>query len=707
MQESWNNFLFSTPFIPHGHCYLWQTNLVLLHLLSDSIIALSYYSIPITLFYFVQKRKDLPFSWIFLLFSAFIIACGTTHLLEVWTIWNPIYWVAGSIKALTALISLVTAVELVPLVPKALAIPSPTQLKEANQELQTQIVERCRVENELRIYQNHLEDLVEIRTQEITNTNEKLQRILETLCESEERYRYLVEAIPQLVWTSNSEGECDFFNKNWSEYTGLTFEESLGFGWLAALHPDDIQNAYDIWVNATEHGCLYENEYRFKRANDGSYRWQLARALPLKNEEGLVVKWFGTCTDIHEQKEIQQQRAHLLELEQAARTKAETANRIKNQFLAVLSHELRTPLNSILGWSQLLQTRKFDPAKTEQALATIERNAKLQVKLIEDLLDVSRILQGKLVLNTVNVNVKSTILSAIEIIRLAADSKLIQLNTVFTANLAQVLGDATRLQQIFWNLLSNAVKFTPQGGKIDIHLEQVNGYAQISIRDSGKGISAEFLPYVFDYFRQADGSATRQFGGLGLGLAIARNIVEIHGGTITVESPGLNQGATFIVRLPLVKNDHPDMILEDIDSSDVTTTHLTLNRVRILVVDDDADSRDFLAFILQQDGANVITVNSAVKALEVLAQTDIDVLVSDISMPEMDGYSLMRQLKSWEGEQSGEIPAIPKSIALTAYAGEWDQHQAIEAGFQLHLSKPIVAEELVSAIADLVNKEKF
>jgi PAS domain S-box-containing protein len=293
MAELWTYLFSSGPFIPHGHCYLWKTDLVLLHLISDALIAIAYYSIPATLFYFVRKRQDLPFHWIFLLFSGFIVACGTTHILAVWTLWHPNYWISGFVKALTAGISLITAVELIPLVPKALALPSPAQLELANQHLQIQIAERLRVEEELRKYQNHLEDLVTLRTHEITKTNEQLhqeiaerQRLLEVVRQSEERYRYLADAIPQLVWTADAHGECDYFNQNWCDYTGLTLEQSLGSGWVAALHPDDVQKAYEVWINAAKSNTVYENEYRFKRAADNSYRWQLARGLPLKDKQG-------------------------------------------------------------------------------------------------------------------------------------------------------------------------------------------------------------------------------------------------------------------------------------------------------------------------------------------------------------------------------------------------------------------------------------
>ncbi|MEH2437427.1 MAG: ATP-binding protein [Nostoc sp.] len=701
----WTIFFTSESFIPHGHCYLWQTNLVWLHILSDAFIALAYYSIPATLFYFVRKRQDLPFDWIFLLFSAFIVACGTTHLIEIWTLWHPTYWLSGFVKAVTAIISVITAVQLIPLVPQALALPSPAQLEQGNQELQTQIGERLRVEEELRKYQNHLEEMVAVRTNEMTKANEQLQqeilerqRILEILRQSEERYRYLAEAIPQLVWTTNPNGECDFFNQNWCEYTGLTLEQSLGSGWLAALHPDDIQNADEVWCNAVKNSTIYNNEYRFKRASDGSYRWQLARGLPLKDEQGIVVKWFGTCTDIHEQKQILEERAHLLELEQIARAKAETANRIKDEFLAVLSHELRTPLNAILGWSKLLQTGRINQTKTSEALATIERNATLQVQLIEDLLDISRILQGKLTLDITKINLESTILSGLQTMRLAAEAKLIEVSTVFEPLMGEVMGDSTRLQQVVWNLLSNAVKFTPKGGKIQVRLKQADGYAQIIVSDTGKGISAEFLPFVFDYFRQADSTSTRNFGGLGLGLAIVRNIIEIHGGIVKADSHGEDKGATFTVSLPLLQDEKPSLTDEQNDPVLLTSKSLPLAGVRILVVDDEPDSLDFAAFVLEQDGAFVIGLSSAYEALQTLAEIKLDVLVSDISMPDMDGYMLIRKVRSWTAEQGGQIPAI----ALTAFARNDDQQEALKAGFQMHLPKPFNPEKLIAAIAKLV-----
>ncbi|MBD2101369.1 PAS domain S-box protein [Leptolyngbya sp. FACHB-261] len=373
------------------------------------------------------------------------------------------------------------------------------------------------------------------------------------------------------------------------------------------------------------------------------------------------------------------------------------ASRIKDEFLAVLSHELRSPLNPILGWSRLLQTRKLDAAKTAIALATIERNAKLQSELIEDLLDVSRILQGKLSLNVTPINLAATIRAALETVRLAAEAKAIEVEVSLDANVSSVSGDATRLQQVVWNLVSNAVKFTPSGGRVEVRLVQAERQAQITVRDNGKGIPAEFLPYVFDYFRQADSATTRKFGGLGLGLAIVRHLVELHGGTVEADSPGEGLGATFTVRLPLLPLGSAD------DQTEQSSQSLpSLQGVQVLVVDDDTDTREFVTFLLEQYGAQVTNAASAQEALVALTQSKPDVLVSDIGMPEMDGYTLLRQVRALPLEQGGQIPAI----ALTAYAGEMNQQQALQAGFQKHISKPVEPDLLVASITALIGREQ-
>jgi PAS domain S-box-containing protein len=400
--------------------------------------------------------------------------------------------------------------------------------------------------------------------------------------------------------------------------------------------------------------------------------------------------------------------ARLYEAERQARSAAEAsgkeaqaANRIKDEFLAVLSHELRSPLNPILGWSKLLQTGKLDPLRTQQALATIERNAKLQAELIEDLLDVSRILQGKLRLTISAVDLAATIRAAIETMRLAAEAKSIQIEANLDRNVGQISGDATRIQQVVWNLLSNAVKFTPPGGHVTVRLDTdptapaQQPYAQLTVSDTGKGIAPHFLPYVFDYFRQEDGATTRKFGGLGLGLAIVRHLVELHGGTISADSAGEGQGASFTVRLPLMAS-QPQPSLIPVE----TERPANLNGLKILIVDDETDTREFITFLLEQAGAHVTAVTSASEGLAALTQFKPDLLLSDIGMPELDGYWLLRQVRSLPPHQGGTIPAI----ALTAYAGEIDYQQAMAAGFQRHVPKPVEPDLLVRAIADLVQQ---
>jgi PAS domain S-box-containing protein len=387
----------------------------------------------------------------------------------------------------------------------------------------------------------------------------------------------------------------------------------------------------------------------------------------------------------------------LYNAEQSARTQAETANRLKDEFLAVLSHELRTPLNPILGWSKLLRTRKCDEATTTKALETIERNAKLQTQLIEDLLDVSRILRGKLTLNVDSVDLVPTIESAIETVRLAAQAKAIHIQTVFDRHAGQVAGDANRLQQVFWNLLSNAVKFTPQGGQVEIRLERVGTEAQIQVSDTGKGISPEFLPYVFDYFRQADSTTTRVFGGLGLGLAIVRQLVELHGGTVWAESPGVGCGATFTVRLPLMAVES-----EEPQENELISSSPNLEGVRVLVVDDEVDTLELLVFMLKEYGAQVRGVTEASEALLLISQWQPDLLLSDIGMPNVDGYMLIHQIRELESKLGRQIPAI----ALTAYAGETDHQQILASGFQKHVTKPVEPAKLVNAIASLVEHQQ-
>jgi PAS domain S-box-containing protein len=704
-------------------------------------------------------------------------------------------------------------------------------------------------------------------------------RLEAALQESEERFRQIADAYSTLIWMSDVDQLCYYFNKPWLEFTGRTMEQETGHGWAQGVHPDDLQRCLKTYVNAFDAREDFRMEYRLKRF-DEQYRWVLDIGVPRFTLEDDFLGYIGLCIDITDRKQAEAEQEKMLvrsqqyasqlhglteaalkinstlsieevirliteqaraiigahqsvtsmtvenswaksissislsdkyaawrdyrekadgsgiyacvcqmnhpmrmtqaELElhpkwlgfgkeaekhppmrgwlaapligrdgrnigliqlsdkyegefteedeaiivqlaqmasiaientrlyaasQQARTQAEEANGIKDEFLAVLSHELRSPLNPILGWSKLLQSRKFDATKTAAALATIERNAKLQAQLIEDLLDVSRILQGKLTLNVGNVNLVSTVSAALETVRLAAEAKAISMKLLLVPEDNQihptflVMGDSNRLQQVLWNLLSNAVKFTSPGGRVEVRLEHVDSCAQIQVIDTGKGINPDFLPYVFDYFRQADSATTRKFGGLGLGLAIVQQIVELHGGTVLAASAGEGQGAIFTVNLPLW---HANAIASESQQEDEVNSNLgNLQGFRILVVDDDTDSRDFISFVLSEEGAEVIAVSSAMKALQALAESKPDVLLSDIGMPDMDGYMLIRQLRTWLPEQGGKIPAI----ALTAYAGEYNQQQAISAGFQMHVTKPAEPSELVTAVVRLADKK--
>jgi PAS domain S-box-containing protein len=514
----------------------------------------------------------------------------------------------------------------------------------------------------------------------------------EALQESELNFRTLADTMPQIFWAARPDGWLEYYNQRWFEYTGMTWEQTQGWGWEPVLHPDDFQMCMDLWCESIRTGKIYQIEYRFRRASDGQYRWHLGRAFPLRNDKGQIIKWFGSCTDIDDQKRAEEALRNALQQQQAACEAAEKANLIKDEFLAVLSHELRTPLNPILGWSRLLKTGKLDKAKTDEALNSIERNAKIQVDLIEDLLDVSRILRGKLTLNVSTVNLATVISAALDTVSLAASAKEIAIETHLEENIGQVAGDPARLQQIVCNLLSNAVKFTPQGGRVEVRLEQFASMAQITVSDMGKGINPDFLPHIFEHFRQEDSSITRKFGGLGLGLAIVRQLVELHGGIVEADSPGEGQGATFVVRIPLISF-QSEMLTEKKPQN----VSCNLSGIKILVVDDDADSRDFITFVLKLYGAEVTTVASGFEALKVFIKSKPDVLVSDIGMPKMDGYELVRAIRAWSSNTGRQIPGI----ALTAFAGEFDQQQAIAAGFQMHISKPVEPDALAAAVAQV------
>ena len=529
-------------------------------------------------------------------------------------------------------------------------------------------------------------------------------RAARELRESEAKLRTLTNTVPALVWVCAPDGSAREFNDRWFEYTGLTVEQSSGFGWGEAVHPDDRERCFAAWDEARRNGTSYEVEARYRRA-DGKHRWFLARAQPVRDSAGQLDTWFGTSIDIEDRKRAESEREALLESERSARGEAEAASRLKDEFLATVSHELRTPLTAILGWAHLLRAGQLGEENKIKALETIERNARSQSQLIDDLLDVSRIVTGNLRLDVRAVNPASFIDPAVEALRPAAEAKGVRVQKVIDTGVTTVMGDPSRLQQVVWNLLSNAVKFTPRGGRVQVRLERVSSHIEIIVTDTGAGIDTEFLPHVFERFRQFDQKSTRQHGGLGLGLAIVRHLVELHGGLIRADSGGEGTGATFTVTLPIAALHHRENTEQRVHPAarDMLPSHECPERLdgaKVLVVDDESDARELLAVGLGQCGARVTMASSAREVRELMSRATFDVLVSDIGMPGEDGYELIRQVRALPPEGGGKTPAI----ALTAYARTEDRLRALRAGYEMHMSKPVELTELIVVVANLMRR---
>jgi PAS domain S-box-containing protein len=705
------------------------------------------------------------------------------------------------------------------------------------------------------------------RQAELLQLNEKRERdreVAELRRAGEQRYKQLAESMPQMVLTTGADGAPLYHNQRWYDYTGLSTVTSMTGGWDFVLHADGAADFHSRWQRAVDTGEDFDGMYQLRNANDGSYRWHLIRAVPLRDESATVTSWIMTCTDIDDRKRGEESlqllaeastllatsldyrralgelanlcaarlvdwcifdvlgddgavhrvaavhrearqhsslqsyaerypfeaeadrcpervlrsgeaefypdaslddlariagdparrralehvgvrglicvpllargraigamtfatsatsraftevdlslvndlarraaaavdNAQLYEIAERERGRLQEANRAKDEFLAVVSHELRTPLNSMLGWTQLLKTGKLEPALVERAVETIERNAKSQAQLVGDLLDVSRIITGKLRLKVRPTHPASVINAAIDSVRPAIKARNIQLRTDTDAGLASMSGDPERLQQVIWNLLSNAIKFTPAGGHISVSVHPESDHVAISVSDSGIGIDHEFLPYVFDRFRQADSSSTRTAGGLGLGLSIVKHLVELHGGTVRAESGGENQGATFTVTIPAVPVQEGGEVASEPARNDQGTP---LDGLRVLLVEDEDDAREACRLTLEQLGATTWAVASAAEAFETLRREQPDILLSDIGLPGESGYDLIQRIRDLGLTGGGSTPAI----ALTAYASVRDRERALEAGFQEHVAKPIDPTDLVSAIQDVLQR---
>ncbi|HEX2670343.1 MAG TPA: ATP-binding protein [Polyangiaceae bacterium] len=657
----WLERIFGLGFMPHGHCYLWSPEMVWTQVSANLLIGLAYASIASTLAILVRKIRNIPFAWVYLAFGTFILSCGLTHFFDIITVWHPIYWADAGVRAVTATASVATALLIVPMVPKAVSFAEAARLS---------------IDRGLQLEAAHL--ALEKAHASLAERERDAQRRAST---SEEQLRSLVETMPQMSWISNARGEITFRNKRWREYTGLSLEPDDP-GWRDAVHPDTASRLYSDWGEALKNKHPFEIEAQFRRA-DGEYRWFLARAVALFDNAGNVISWMGTCTDIHDQKTLHEEALH-------------TA-RMKDEFLATVSHELRTPLNAILGWSRVLVNGSLGPEQREKALLSVERNAVAQARLVDDLLDVSRMVSGKMRIEPALMNPADAVEAALDAVRPAAQAKGVELSAEIDRATGKVLADSGRVQQIVWNLTGNAVKFTPKGGHVRVKIARVESQIEISVADDGTGIKREFLAHLFQRFTQEDGSIRRNHGGLGLGLAISKHLVELHGGQIRVESPGPGLGATFTMSLPLADasvHTAPDVPPVSQRPAKTGDEH-GLRGLRLLLVEDDFDSSEVVSAILEDSGVQVTIADNAEVALEVLDHQTIDVILSDVGLPGKDGYAFIKAVRSKASSRA--IPAA----ALTAYAHAEDRRRALDAGFQMHLRKPFDQDELFTVIGDL------
>jgi PAS domain S-box-containing protein len=508
---------------------------------------------------------------------------------------------------------------------------------------------------------------------------------------SAERFRFLAESMPLMIFTAKPDGTIDYCNRELAKFTGLQCEEVCSSGLWAFTHPDEVEESKRRWQRSIESGEPFQQECRFRRA-DGVYRWHLTRASAMRDAGGIVI-WVGSSTDIDDRKSIEESLVRQY-------AESETLSRAKDEFLATSSHELRTPLTSILGWSELLVTGELDAETQREAIESIRQSARAQSRLIDDMLDVSRLLTGKLELNSEMVDVAATLLLAIRAITPSAENKNIRVEKSIARDVSRVAGDATRLQQVFLNILSNAVKFTPEGGSIRVRLSSTDSQVEVEVSDTGKGIGRDFLPRVFESLSQEGGTSTRQHGGLGLGLSIVKQLVEMHGGTVRAESAGHGLGSTFIVSLPArprttaVQTPWSNLPAMTEAAAPAPEERISMMGMRVLIVDDEPEMRKMIATVLRGAGASVVTAASAAEAFDQVSEQSFDVLVSDIAMPTEDGHSLARRIRARDDEKS-RIPAV----ALTAYGGPLQRQLALFAGFDDYVKKPFAPQDLVRAVA--------
>jgi PAS domain S-box-containing protein len=516
----------------------------------------------------------------------------------------------------------------------------------------------------------------------------------------QERLAAVVESSDDAIISKNLQGIIQTWNPGAQRIFGYTAEEMIGES-ILRLIPPELRSEEDRILARQRKGERVDHYETVRITKDGRRIDVSLTVSPIRDSNGVVVGAAKVARDITIRKRADEIRQALLDAERSARSEAERVSFMKDEFLATLSHELRTPLNAIVGWAQVLRKRQHADPQVLEGLTVIDRNARVQAQLIEDLLDMSRIVSGKVRLDVQRVDIQDVVRAALASVRHASEAKDIRVRSVLDPQAGPVWGDPARLQQCCWNLISNAIKFTPKGGHVDVTLASVNSHIEFTVSDDGQGISPAFLPHVFERFRQADASTARHHGGLGLGLSIVKSLVELHGGSVRVSSAGPGTGATFVIELPIMATAALNGLREHPRSGAVEhpiADHPSLQGITVLVIDDEPDALGLVARVLEDCGARVVVASSAKDGLAALQREHPDILVSDIGMPHEDGYTLIRQIRALTPEQGGRVPAA----ALSAFARPEDRTRALRAGYQMHLSKPVDATELTAAIASLI-----
>ena len=665
--------------LPHGFCFSWVPSLLWLHVASDFLIGLAYLTIPFTIFYFVRRRGDLPFNWIFVLFALFIVACGSTHFMSIWNVWHPDYWVSGAIKALTAAVSVPTGWALVGLVPRALALPTTEQLRATKDALEQEVAMRRAIEAQLRESQAVLERRVAERTRELAEANALLDTVFNSapvglgLWDHDTRFVRLNDALVNI--------------------NGIAREQQLGRP-LAEVLPD-IDPEVDAALRKVARTGVPVIRLQATGRTPASPRtriWEVSLYPVRVGGEQVAVG--GICEEVTDKHEAERERARLLAQAQEAHAEAEAANRRKDEFLAKVSHELRTPLQAMLGWVQMLKSGRLGAADAARALERLDHNVRAQARLIDDLLDYSRILSGKLRLDLAPIDAAVPIRAAIEVVRQAAQAKGIEIEADLDTGGAALWLDADRIQQVIWNLLTNAVKFSPHGARIGLQARQRDGRLRIRVQDAGRGIEPALLPHLFEPFRQGESDPSAAALGLGLGLSIAHSIVELHGGTIEAQSAGLGQGATFTVELA------PHEARAAAEGGLPPAAPDSIEALRLLLVEDETDAAESVAMGLRLLGARVEVAHDAEAALGRLRAATFDALVSDLRLGSgPSGHALIEAVRAG---QAGSANAAVAAVAVSAFGTEQDQRRSLQAGFAAHLTKPVDAAAIARAVAHAV-----